>query len=206
MRPLLRLAVCATVILCVAGTSSASSAVMSTKIHDFDGADGDAPHAGLLLAGDGNPYGTTSEGGPLIGAVAVSPNAVWAPAIIAAAAPMAPSDVSVQPIRNYCCWPSNMGLVVGEESLKRLMHTSFTLGSDRTTVLRQIERYGWVHTAPRPTLISIRGGMPCTQDCLQGTMIEAWVRCKSMNIARLKFPFVSKYGLVWKEYVYEERC
>jgi uncharacterized repeat protein (TIGR03803 family) len=86
MRHLFQLAVCAAVILCGAITSSASSNVTFTMIHDFDGAGGDGsiyrispngkftsvysfehsqayPFAGLVRGANGTLYWTTYEGG-----------------------------------------------------------------------------------------------------------------------------------------------
>jgi hypothetical protein len=99
-----------------------------------------------------------------------------------------------------------MGLIVDAESLKRLMHANFRLGSSPTSVLGQIEHFGWPHTQPHPVLVSLHSSLPCRQDCIQGTIVEAWARCKSANIVKLTFPFVSRYGLVWKEYQFEDRC
>src|SRR5260370_22365349 len=52
---------------CGTGTSGFVFAVtvagVLTDLHDFDSASGDCPNAGLMLAGDGNFYGTTLGGG-----------------------------------------------------------------------------------------------------------------------------------------------
>jgi hypothetical protein len=38
-------------------------------------------------------------------------------------------------------------------------------------------------------------------------IVEAWAKCKSAkNVVTFKFPFFGRYGLVRKEYEYEDPC
>ena len=55
--------VCVVCVFCAASVI-ASPAQTLTTIYNFTGANGSHPYAGLLLAGDGNFYGTTVQGGP----------------------------------------------------------------------------------------------------------------------------------------------
>ena len=55
--------VCVVCVFCAASVI-ASPAQTLTTIYNFAGANGSHPYAGLLLAGDGNFYGTTVQGGP----------------------------------------------------------------------------------------------------------------------------------------------
>jgi hypothetical protein len=108
---------------------------------------------------------------------------------------------------SYCCWPLNMGTVIVDgRSADRLLGKGFKLGSSTTAVLEELDRYGWPHTQPRPALISPHEAGPCTEHCRHGTVIEAWARCKSMIIVTYTFPFVGRYGLVWKEDQYTGSC
>jgi len=122
----------------------------------------------------------------------------WSAGNAAGAGSVTLVGLSARTVRAYCCVPPKMGLAV----------ENFVLGSTQAIVIWQIEHFGWPHTKPRPILVSLNSNeLPCTEDCLQGTIVEAWAKCKSAkNVVNFKFPFVGRYGLVRKEYEYEDPC